>query len=129
MENNNQPTYVTPDKFLLEKLSKWTSFVGIMLIILGSLICLGAFRSFGLSLIPGIITILLGVKLRSAKASIDMYIRGNSNEINEIFEHLGSFFQMSGILIIIYLSLMVLFFIVAVIIGAAMFSKFAGFYF
>lgn len=129
MENNNQPTYITPNKALLDKLSKWSGFVGIMLIIFGAIICLGAFTSFGLSLIPGIITILLGVKLRNVKTSIDMYIRGNSQEINGIFEHLGSFFQMSGILIIIYLALIVIFFIIAVIFSAAMFTRFGSFYY
>lgn len=132
MENQTQPTYVTPDKVLLEKLSKWASFVGIMIIIFGALTCLGAIVTFGLSLVPGIITIILGLKLRNAKNSIEMYIRGNGHEINGIFEHLSSFFQMSGILIIIYLALIVLSLIIVVILGAALFnglSDFGGSYY
>ena len=129
MENNPQPTYITPNKALLEKLSKWSNFVGILLIISGILSCLGAIFSFGLSLIIGIFTIILGVKLRNAKKSIDMYIQGNNNEINGIFEHLSSFFQISGILIIISLVLAVLMIIVSIALGFAMFYEFNSFYY
>ena len=129
MENNPQPTYITPNKALLEKLSKWSNFVGILLIISGILSCLGAIFSFGLSLIIGIFTIILGVKLRNAKKSIDMYIQGNSNEINGIFEHLSSFFQISGILIIISLVLAIVMIIVFIGLSFFMFHEFNSFYY
>jgi len=85
MDNFNQTTYSTPDRGLLEILSKWSGFVGIMTIITGALTCLGAIGTLGISLIPGIIQIILGVKLRNAKTSIDRYLAGDAGEINGIF--------------------------------------------
>lgn len=108
MDNFNRPEYATPDRSLLETLSKWSGFVGIMTIISGAFICLGAITTFGISLIPGIITIILGVKLRGAKTSIDKYLSGDARELNGIFENLGSYLKLQGILIIISLVLAVL---------------------
>ncbi len=129
MENNPQPTYTAPNKALLEKLSKWSNFVGILLIVSGILSCLVAILSLGLSLIPGIFMIILGIKLTRAKKSIDMYIQGNGNEINGIFEHLSSFFQISGIFIIVSLILAVVIVIVFIILGFAMFNQINSLYY
>ncbi len=128
MENQNQPTYITPDKMFLDKLNSWTNFVSIMTIISGALMCLGALTSFGLSLILGIPTIILGVKLRNAKNSLELYIRGNSQEINGIFEHLSAYFKIQGIIMIISIALAVIGFILAIVVGFAFYSEFSNYY-
>ncbi|EOC99236.1 DUF5362 family protein [Caldisalinibacter kiritimatiensis] len=122
MENTNQPNYTVPNTDTLINLSKWTGFVGIMTIIGGALTCLGAIGTFGISLIPGIITIILGVKLRKAKTSIDSYINGNGNELNNVFDSLGVYFKIQGILIIISLVIAV----IGLIFGGLMLANFMG---
>lgn len=124
MENMNQPNYAVPNTATLQTLSKWAGFVGIMSIIIGAFTCLGAIGTFGLSLIPGVITIVMGVKLRSAKASIDKYLAGGGNELNNIFENLGTYFKIQGILYIITIVLTVLGILFAGVFMAAMFSNF-----
>ncbi len=128
MDNFNQTTYSTPDRSLLEALSKWSGFVGIMTIITGALTCLGAIGTFGISLIPGIIQILLGVKLRNAKESIGRYLSGDAGEINGIFENLGAYMKLQGILIIVGLVLAVIGIIVAAVIGIGIMTQFRGYY-
>lgn len=128
MDNLNQTTYSTPDKSLLETLNKWSGFVGIMTIITGALTCLGAIGTFGISLIPGIIQIILGVKLRNAKTSIDKYLAGNTGEINGIFESLGAYLKLQGILIIVGLVLAVIGIIIAVVVGIGFMSQFGNYY-
>lgn len=126
--NQNQTTYATPDRGFLETLNKWSGFVGIMTIITGALTCLGAIASFGISLIPGIIQIILGVKLRNAKASIDRYLSGDAREINGIFENLGSYMKLQGILIIVGLVIAAIGIILAIVGGIAFMSQFNGYY-
>ncbi len=128
MDNFNQTTYSTPDRSLLETLNKWSGFVGIMTIITGALTCLGAIGTFGISLIPGIIQIILGVKLRNAKTSIGRYLSGDAGEINGIFENLGAYMKLQGILIIVGLVLAVIGIIVATVIGIGIMTQFRGYY-
>lgn len=128
MENMNQPSNIVINNETLKSLSKWSGFVGIMTIISGAFMRLGAIGTFGISLIPGIITIILGVKLRGAKGAIDNYLSGNANGVNSIFENLGSYLKLQGILIIISLVMAVLAFVIGGIMLAAFFSYSGGFY-
>lgn len=128
MDNFNQVNYSTPDRSLLETLSKWSGFVGIMTIITGALTCLGAIGTFGISLIPGIIQIILGVKLRNAKVSVDRYLAGDAREVNGIFENLGSYMKLQGILMIVGLVVAAIGIFVLIIGGIALFSRFGGYY-
>lgn len=128
MDNLNQATYSTPDRNLLETISKWSGFVGIMTIITGALTCLGAIATFGVSLIPGIIQIILGVRLRNAKTSVDRYLAGDAREINGIFESLGSYLKLQGILIIVGLVLAVIGIIIALVVGISVASQFGRYY-
>jgi len=128
MDNLSNASYTTPNETTLKTLSKWSGFVGIMTIISGALACIGAIGSFGLSLIPGIITIILGVKLRNAKSSIDSYLSGNGGEINNIFENLASYLKLQGILIIISLVLIVIGLLLGGIAMFAFMNNMGGFY-
>lgn len=107
----------------LEKTSKWAGFLGIVTIVSGALTCLGAITTFGLSLIPGIINIILGLKLNKVKGNIQDYLRGNSYAINDTFDNMGSYFKIQGILMIVGFALAILGIIFFVIVG---FSAFNG---
>lgn len=128
MDNLNQTSYATPDKTILETLSKWAGFVGIMTIISGALTCLSAIFTLGISLIPGIITIILGVKLRNTKTSVDKYLTGDAMEVNGIFESMGSYLKIQGILIIVSLALVVLGIILGSVFMATFMNQMGGFY-
>ena len=107
--NTNDNRSITINTGSLEKTVIWSGIFGIITIISGVLTCLGAIGTFGISLIPGIISIFLGVKLNNVKKAIDSYLRGDSNAINDTFEHLGNYFKIQGILTIVTLVIGVLF--------------------
>ncbi len=108
---------------LLETTSRWSGILGIITIISGVITCLGAFTTFGLALIPGIINIILGLKLNNVKKSIQSYLRGDSYAINETFDHLGKYFKIQGILMIVGIIIAILMIIVAVVFGIATFTQ------
>lgn len=114
---------------LLETTSKWAGFLGIVTIISGVLTCLGAITTFGLSLIPGIINIILGLKLNKTKQTIESYLRGDTYSINETFENLGSYFKIQGILMIVTFVIAILFILFAVIVGISAFSNITNTYY
>lgn len=119
--SNNTPISISPE--FLEKTSKWAGFLGIVTIVSGALTCLGAITTFGLSLIPGIINIILGLKLNKVKSTIESYLRGDSYAINEAFDNIGSYFKIQGILMIVAFVLAILGIIFAVVIGFSAFNS------
>lgn len=123
MDNLNKPNYTTPDKHLLDTLSKWTNFVGIITIIVGILSCITIF-----GIVPGVISIILGLKLRNAKNSIDLYLRGQSQEINNIIENLGAYFKIQGIYIIVSLALSIIGLIIGLIFMMAVVNEMPYYY-
>ncbi|MFZ5642953.1 MAG: DUF5362 family protein [Bacillota bacterium] len=96
----------------LRELSKWAGFVGIMTIIFGAISAVFGLFAMIIGAIPGIIMIVLGVKLRNAKKYADQLLaagpEGNDTSINMLFINLNNYFKIQGILIIIYLVLMAL---------------------
>lgn len=122
-ENNGTVNDLTISKEFLKKTSKWLKIVAILTIISGVLACLGAFTTFGLSLIPGIINIILGVKLNNAKKAIDNYLRGDFNSINEVFDNIGQYFKIQGIFMIAGIVISILMVIAMVIFGFAAFNN------
>lgn len=123
MDNLNQTSYSTPDRATLESLSKWAGFLGIMTIIGGALSCLSI-----VGIIPGVIAIIMGVKLRNAKDSIDKYLMGNAVELNGIFLGLGSYFKIQGILIIVSIALSILAIIITIALGASLANNIPYYY-
>ncbi len=87
----------------LETTSKWAGIVGIFTIVSGVLASLS-----GIGIIVGIINIILGLKLNKVKKSIEDYLRGDSNAINDTFENMGSYFKLQAILMIVALVLCIL---------------------
>ena len=98
------------DREQLSQLSKWAGFVGIMTIISGALSAFFGLFAFIIGAIPGIIAIILGVKLRNTKKYADeLLATGSENvdqdnsKINMLFMNLNTYFKIQGILIIISL--------------------------
>jgi hypothetical protein len=102
----------------LRDMSKWAGFVGIMTIISGVLGCLTI-----AGIIPGIISIILGLKLRSAKKYADELAADpnettQSGKLNLMISDLSGYFKIQGILIIVGLVLAVVGIIIAIAAGA-----------
>ena len=107
------------DKLSVDSLYKWSKFVSICTIVLGSFTSLSIFFLAIPTAIIGIITIVMGLKLNIASNHLRYAMQVNSKE--SIFiaaDHLRQYFTFNGIIIIIS---MIFFIIIAVII-----SLFAG---
>ncbi|OAA30910.1 hypothetical protein AT15_09510 [Kosmotoga arenicorallina S304] len=121
----------------LKGLSYWAGFLGIWLIIAGILGLIGA--AFSLSagseglgaffggLISGVISLVMGSKLRKAKASIESYMFSDrSMMLEDGLDNIRVFFKIQGILIIIALVILLVA-IIASLFGAFMFMGFRGY--
>ncbi len=113
------------DRVKLQQLSAWMGFVGIITIIGGALSALAGVFAFVIGAIPGVIAIVLGIKLRGAKQYADALLmeqagEGYSVNFNMFVDNLNTYFKIQGILIIISL--------VMGLIGI-LFGLFAGFAF
>ena len=107
------------DKLSVDSLYKWSKFVSICTIVLGSITSLSIFFLAIPTAIVGIITIVMGVKLNIASNHLRYAMQVSSKESVFIAaDHLRQYFTFNGIIIIIS---MIFFIIIAVII-----SLFAG---
>ena len=106
-------------KALIEKLCKWTKFVGIMNIITGVMYCLTIFIFSLPTVAMGIITILMGSKLTIASDHL-RYASDNKDDksFQIALDQLGRYFVINGALFILTL--------VFVLILLLMASMFAG---
>ena len=103
------------EKLSVDSLYKWSKFVSICTIVLGSITSVSIFFLAIPTAIIGIITIIMGVKLNIASNHLRYAIQVNSKE--SIFiaaDHLRQYFTFNGIIIIIS---MIFFIIIAVIIS------------
>ena len=102
------------DKLSVDSLYKWSKFVSICTIVLGSLTSLSIFFLAIPTAIIGIITIVMGVKLNIASNHLRYAMQVSSKESVFIAaDHLRQYFTFNGIIIIIS---MIFFIIIAVII-------------
>ena len=102
------------DKLSVDSLYKWSKFVSICTIVLGSLTSLSIFFLAIPTAIIGIITIVMGIKLNIASNHLRYAIQVSSKESVFIAaDHLRQYFTFNGIIIIIS---MIFFIIIAVII-------------
>ena len=107
------------DKLSVDSLYKWSKFVSISTIVLGSITSLSIFFLAIPTAIIGIVAIVMGVKLNIASNHLRYAMQVNSKESVFIAaDHLRQYFTFNGIIIIIS---MIFFIIIAVII-----SLFAG---
>ncbi|WP_079907294.1 MULTISPECIES: DUF5362 family protein [unclassified Carboxydocella] len=98
------------DREILSQHSRWVGFVGIMTVIFGVISAIAGLFAFIVGAIPGIITIILGLKLRGAKKYADQIIAsgGDSTQLNMLFMNLNTYFKIQGVLIIINLIMIAL---------------------
>ena len=102
------------DKLSVDSLYKWSKFVSICTIVLGSITSLSIFFLAIPTAIIGIITIVMGVKLNIASNHLRYAMQVSSKESVFIAaDHLRQYFTFNGIIIIIS---MIFFIIIAVII-------------
>ena len=111
----------------MQQLSAWMGFVGIITIIGGVLSALAGVFAFVVGAIPGIIAIVLGVKLRNAKQYADELLieqetEGYSDNFNMFVENLNVYFKIQGILIIISLAMGLLGILMSLVAGFAFYS-------
>ena len=107
------------DKLSVDRLYKWSKFVSISTIVLGSITSLSIFFLAIPTAIIGIVTIVMGVKLNIASNHLRYAMQVNSKESVFIAaDHLRQYFTFNGIIIIIS---MIFFIIIAIIV-----SLFAG---
>lgn len=110
------------DKDQLENLQKWTGVVGIILIISGVINTITGVFFFFVGAIPGIISIILGLKLRGVKKHIKDYLYTQSDyPLNLLFTDLTSYFKIQGIFTIVMIVAVFLLGILGAFAGLAMY--------
>lgn len=86
----------------LEKLVKWTKFVGIMNIITGAMYCLTIFVFSIPTVIMGIITIFMGTKLTNAAIHLQFAVQNkDSISFRTAMDQFRSYFLINGVLLMI----------------------------
>lgn len=108
-------------------MSSWGSFCGVMFIILGALGAISGIFAFVVGAIPGILMILMGTKLMSAKNQIQLLLTqppgmDTTAALNEIFSNFKQYLMFQGILFILYLVFLVILIIVMLAAGIGTFS-------
>ena len=104
----------------LEKVVKWTKFVGIMNIITGAMYCLLMILFFSIpSAIMGVITIIMGTKLTNAATQMQ-FAAENKDAVSftTAMDQLRAYFLINGILLIVFIAFILL--------GLIFISFFAG---
>ncbi len=93
----------------LDKLVKWTKFVGIMNIITGAIYCLTILIFSIPTFIMGVITIIMGTKLTNAASHLQ-FAAQNKDDVSftTAMDHFRSYFLINGILLIITISFIAL---------------------
>ena len=93
----------------LEKLIKWTKFVGIMNIITGALYCLTILIFFIPTAIMGVITIVMGTKLTNAANHLQFAVQNkDSISFTTAMDQFRSYFLINGVLLIITIAFLAL---------------------
>ncbi len=93
----------------LEKLIKWTKFVGIMNIITGALYCLTILIFFIPTAIMGVITIFMGTKLTNAANHLQFAVQNkDSISFTTAMDQFRAYFLINGVLLIITIAFLAL---------------------
>ena len=86
----------------IEKMYKWTKFVGIMNIITGVIYCLSIVILSIPTVIMGIVTIIMGTKLTTAASHLEFAVQNqDSATFITAIDKLRQYFLINGILLII----------------------------
>lgn len=117
----------------LNKFVTWTNVVGIFSIVIGALSALSGVFAFLIGAIPGVIMIIMGIKLLNAKkAAQELLGLEDANLVAERFNLLlaevTTYFKIQGILYIISVVLGILGIIIGFSAFAAIMSQMGSFY-
>lgn len=112
-------------------MSSWGGFCGIMFIILGAISAITGVFAFIVGAIPGVLMILMGAKLISAKNQIQLLLTqapgmDTTATLNELFNNLKQFLMFQGILFILYLVFIGIFIIIILVAGIGTLSVLEG---
>lgn len=116
------------DKQQVSDMGRWSGFVGIITLIGGIISCITI-----VGIIPGVVAIILGLKLRSVKSFADQLVADQDVEtqagrLNLMITDLASYFKIQGILIIIGLAFAVLGILISIAVAIFSFSAYNTFY-
>jgi hypothetical protein len=116
------------NRVVMRQLSAWMGFVGTITIISGVISVATSFFTFTLGVIPGIITIFLGAKLRAARQFADElanapYGADPTVPIDMLAANLNTYFKIQGVLIIIILVGFTLIISLGIMAGIAFLSR------
>lgn len=109
----------------LKKFSFWTKFIGYVTVISGAISAFFGLFSFVIGAIPGIITIIMGIKLINAAKNAEELIHDpnlEDGQMEELIENMKTYFKIQGILMIVALLLIPVFLILGIG-GAMLFSN------
>lgn len=105
----------------LKQLSTWAGFMGVVTIISGSLSALAGLPFFIIGAIPGVVMIVMGVKLWQVKQEADAYLASPQEDLgklNAVIEHLMLYFKINCIMTIVVLALTLIFILIIIATGA-----------
>jgi hypothetical protein len=103
---------------IVDSLSGWMKFFGILTIISGALTCIGIITAA-----MGIPVIFAGISLVKGSQSLKAFKQYNSPYLlNEIFTYLNKYFKIQGILAIIGIALLIIYIIVLIFIVVLSFN-------
>lgn len=111
----------------VNKLITWTNFVGILSIVFGALSALGGVFAFVIGAIPGVVMIIMGVKLLNAKKAAQELLMIEDQSIaipklDQLLSEITTYFKIQGILYIVSIAVGIL----SVIIYIAFIASFLG---
>ena len=117
------------DKHQISDLGKWSGFVGIVTLICGIISCITI-----VGIIPGVVAIIIGLKLRSVKSYADQLVSdqdGESqfNRLNLMMTDLSSYFKIQGIMMIIGLAIAAIGILIAIAAAVFSFTAYNMFYY
>ena len=110
-----------PDEFMIDEkrlseMKNWAGFLGILMIISGALSAVFGIFIFIVGAIPGIIAIVLGLKLRDVQRYAEELLHSKDQAaLNPLIGSLGSFFKIQGVLIIVIFVFILLVFLLALL--------------
>lgn len=114
----------------LKQFTKWTGFIAVFTIIFGALQAVGGLFAFIIGALPGVLMIILGIKLLKAKRQADEMLEYDvidEDRMKALFNNLNIYFKIQGVLIIISLIFTVIGLIAMFTLGFSMFDTFSQF--
>lgn len=113
---DSKPYETMIDEKKLSDMKTWAGILGILMIISGVLSAIFGIFFFIVGAIPGIITIVLGLKLRDVQRYAEEILHsGDQAALNPLIGSLGSFFKIQGVLIIVIFVFILLVFLLALL--------------